>query len=178
MNQLRLVNPVNSQVKPIAMPLVEVDFSLRGDEFTALFQVTRSPIHANPAFPANVSQWGLWDWDVVEVFLQLEPSRYLEFQVSPLGQYFELEIFEPRKRFNKDFRSGLQYRAWQKGSDAWSAQMKLRLGSLGWNGDPASILGNAFAILGEGVTKTYWSLLLDPQEKPDFHLPDKFEPLF
>jgi hypothetical protein len=174
-------------VHPAARPeRIEIEFEarLRGDRLEAVFDVRAPALHANPQLGRDASQWGLWDWDVVELFLATEPgpaARYFEFQVSPLGQFFELEIFEPRKRFNRDFRSGfghgveLQADGW--GDEHWQARMSIPLKTLGWRGNPADLRGNAFAILGEPSARTYWSLFLEPQQTPDFHLPDRFRPL-
>jgi hypothetical protein len=160
-----------------------VDFRLKGTLLTAHFQVQtdRTP-HTNPALPLDDSQWGLWDWDVVELFVSAtgSPDRlpYYEFQVSPLGQYLELEIFEPRKRFNRDFKSGFEHKSLKLNDKfSWTAEMAIPLEKLGWNGDPSRIVGNAFAILGPPESRAYWSLFLGQQTKPDFHLPQEFKKL-
>jgi hypothetical protein len=159
---------------------VDVDIRLKGTLLSALFRVqSDTPSEINPALPTGSSQWGLWDWDVVELFVSCAPGGlpYYEFQVSPLGQHFELEIFEPRKRFNRDYRSGLDCVARATGPGRWEGELSIPLERLGWNGDPAAVTGNAFAILGPKGARTYWSLFLEPQEKPDFHLPHAFRAL-
>lgn len=176
---LRLVHPKQDAAQRGA----SVAFRLDGSFLTALFKVeSTAPSHVNPGLPTGSSQWGLWDWDVVELFVSCagHPGRlpYYEFQVSPLGQFLELEILEPRRRVNRDFASGFGHSARRVDEGRWEAEMRLPLEKLGWDGDPASIHGNAFAILGEPPARTYWSLFLAPQEKPDFHLPGKFRPLF
>ncbi|MBI3542235.1 MAG: hypothetical protein HY075_03035 [Deltaproteobacteria bacterium] len=149
-----------------------------GGRLSARFEVSGQPSRVNAALPTDGPQWGLWDWDVVELFVAAskEPT-YHEFQVSPLGQHFELEIFEPRKRFNRDFRSGFTHSATRTADDRWSAQLAIDLSKLGWTGERADVRGNAFAILGAPGAKTYWSLSTPPQAKPDFHLPEHFKPL-
>jgi hypothetical protein len=172
---LRLVHPAAT---PAGLGPVTVVLALEGDELTARFDVTCDSTHSNPALARDASQWGLWDWDVVELFLQPRAgdSTYYEFQVSALGQFFELEIFEPRKRFNKEFSSGFGHKASMR-PGGWTAEMRIPLAKLGWKGDAAMLRGNAFAILGAPSPRSYWSLFLPPQQKPDFHLPEKFLPL-
>jgi hypothetical protein len=159
---------------------VRVGFALVGDRLEVEF-VTRAPeLRSNAAFGAEGSHWGLWDWDVVEVFVSTGGSGYFEFQVSPLNQGFELRIFEPRKRFDRDFRCAWTHEASVSGAAGareWSARMSLPLRELGWDGDSGKLRGGAFAILGETPTRGYWSLFLPPQQKPDFHLPAEFRPL-
>lgn len=159
---------------------VDAAIHLEGSRLSARFQVRSArPISCNPDLPLNQPQWGLWDWDVVELFVSCTPGRlpYYEFQVSPLGQHFELEIHEPRKRFNRDFRSGFSYAARRLSATDWDAEMCVSLDRLGWNGDPASVTGNSFAVLGPREARTYWSLFEEQQLKPDFHLPERFHPL-
>lgn len=163
---------------------VAVEFSLQNKVLTARFDVTCPAITANPALSGNDSQWGLWDWDVVELFLApFRPTDgqfpcYLEFQVSPLNQYFEMMIFEPRKRFDRDFRLlGLRHSASILSEKRWTAELQIPLAPLGWDGDPGSLFGNAFSIQGKPGERNYWSLYLPPQTKPDFHLPRHFQPL-
>jgi hypothetical protein len=159
---------------------VDADIRLEGSRLSARFQVRSArPVSSNPGLPSNQSQWGLWDWDVVELFVSCTPGRlpYYEFQVSPLGQHFELEIHEPRKRFNREFRSGFTYSARHLSGGDWDAEMSIPLTRLGWDGDPASITGNAFAILGPSDARTYWSLFEGQQVKPDFHIPHRFHRL-
>ncbi len=142
------------------------------------FAVSGATPHVNATLSKESSQWGLWDWDVVELFLSANDTPvYYELQLSPLGQYFELEIFEPRKRFNKQFASGFGHSVNRLGADAWQAEFKIPLSKLGWNGKVDTLRGNAFAILGEPGAKSYLSLNLPEQEKPDFHLPQYFDRL-
>jgi hypothetical protein len=145
----------------------------------AEFRVEGPRPRVNPALPVGVSQWGLWDWDVVEVFVSAGQANtpYLELQLSPLGQHVELLIHEPRRRWDAEFRSGFrgETRPWD--GRAWTARFEVPLTPLGWNGDPVRVRGNFFAILGEPERREYFSAFLPPQAQPDFHLPDRFRPL-
>jgi hypothetical protein len=165
MRPLKLVHPANI-VKNTA---VSVDFELRDRALVARFEVRGAAApYVNKDLARDRSQHGLWDWDVVEVFVRPNPasSDYFEFQVSPLGQFFELQIHEPRKRVNARFHcEGLEYSAYR---------LKIPLDPLGWDGRVESVTGGAFAILGEPRARTYWALFLPKQDTPDFHLPERF----
>jgi hypothetical protein len=160
---------------------IDVDVILSGEDLITMFRVeSEEPIYANPVLSKDSSQWGLWDWDVVELFLSVGPDApipYYEFQISPLNQYFELEIFEPRKKINRDFHSGFSHGARQVSDREWRAEMVIPLKKLGWSGQNAHLRGNLFAILGEPSKRSYWSAFLPQQSAPDFHLPQFFKPL-
>ncbi len=161
---------------------VEVGFGLAGDRLRVRFEVKTFEITPNPELETGSPQWGLWDWDVVEVFLSVNGAKgslpYYEFQVSPLGQYFELKILEPRKQTDREFRSGLKCGARilkdEPGDCHWEGWMEIPLTPLGWDGNPANLVGGAFSILGD-TSKRYWSLFLPQQETPDFHIPQYFQ---
>jgi hypothetical protein len=181
LHSLKVVHPI-AGLPTSAMPRVSVDFSLEHSSLVALFRVEALLVpYLNVGLSKDESQWGLWDWDVVELFLSCGGMRshtpYYEFQVSPVGQFFELEIFEPRKRFNREFRSGFEHSVNKVGEGAFEIRMSIPLIPLGWIGDPATIFGNAFAILGAPEKRIYHGLFLEPQIKPDFHLPAEFKRL-
>lgn len=173
---LRLVHP---EAAPSGIGL-QVTMRLHEGELQVDFEVrTPGPHFVNPALTGGVSHWGLWDWDVVELFLSVSDECYYEFQVSPLGQFFELQIFEPRKRFDRTFHSpGARFTASSLTPQGWCAQMRLPLQELRWDGNLRKLRGNAFAILGPPEQKTYWSLFLPQQARPDFHRPEFFQQLF
>lgn len=185
--QLNLIHPISPATQGVSSDAsVSVRFELVADRLEAEFEVRAPALHFNPEIPMQGSQWGLWDWDVVEVFISVDgqrscpPGRYFEFQVSPLNQSFELEIQEPRVRFDREFRCGWSHRSRTTESgqgQAWNARLSLPLRELGWSGDIATIRGGAFAILGAAGARRYWSLFLKPQAKPDFHLPSEFQAL-
>ena len=95
--------------------------------------------------------------------------------MSPLNQFFQLEIFKPREKFNRDYKSGFEHDVLVT-RFGWQATMNISLTALKWDGREESIRGNAFAILGK--VKSYHSLFLPKQEKPDFHLPEHFNDFF
>lgn len=122
--------------------------------------------------------WGLWNFDVVEAFLQLRSNElnlsapYLEIQVSPLNQPFALVITEPRKVFNAP-RNLLMETKVELDEKNWKAEFKLTLpeeiqGKL--------LYGGFYACLGNGP-REFYALEPNPEANPDFHRPDLFLPL-
>jgi hypothetical protein len=155
---------------------VSVEFEADARALTARFEV-RSSIapRTRPDLALGTSQWGLWEWDVVELFVRGQGAHYYEFQVSPLGQHFELKILEPRKRWDRDWTSGLRASATPE-PWGWRGRLEIPLQALDGQ-DPEALEGGAFAILGAPGSKSYFGLYLPEQAKPDFHLPERFQPL-
>lgn len=144
------------------------------------------PLHVNESLSRGASQDGLWNWDVVEIFLQPNVSSptYYEFVMSPLGQHFELEIFEPRVRTNPKFRSSARFHGFEVRNQGdqffWNANMEIDLKTLGWKPETGRLKWNCFAILGNPSVspgRSYWGLNLPEQAQPDFHLPKHFTAL-
>lgn len=122
--------------------------------------------------------WGLWDKDVFEAFLQLRSSHddlrapYLEIQVSPLNQPFALLIVEPRKTFHAPEKLDLKTKVEIEGRTL-KANLTVVLpeelrGKL--------LYGGFFSCLGE-APREFYALEPNPEEKPDFHRPELFIPL-
>lgn len=119
--------------------------------------------------------WGLWNKDVVEAFLQLRESDtdlnapYLEIQVSPLNQPFALIITEPRKTFFPPATLSFSSSSSVEGK-IWTGKMEVTL--------PAELKGTKlyggfFSILSSDP-KEYYALELNPESNPDFHRPEFF----
>ncbi len=163
---------------------VDTEFELQGEELIARYRVKNPPMHVNEELSEVEPQWGLWEWDVVELFIALgrneagEPLPYFEFQLSPLNQYLELKILQPRKEIDRSVRTGVSRKVIRADSEEWLSELRVPLRRLGWNGDPLNLIGNAFAILGSGEGKSFWSAFLPKQRQPDFHLPEFFRPIF
>jgi len=161
---------------------VEARVALESSRLTVEFQVRTPRIHFNPEWPLDHSKWGLWEQgDVVELFLatgDIAKGGYFEFQVSPGNQFFTLHVLEPRKRHDEKrpmpFTHGSH---WDEKQGLWTAILEVPLGSYGWHGDSDRLCGGLFAMLGEAGSRTYWSSFLPCQEKPDFHLPERFQRL-
>ncbi len=186
-SRLNLVHPTDPTTAPSRKSVIDVEVTLKKQKEELLlkvdFRVTAAALNVNKKLLKDASQDGLWNWDVVEIFLASQGSQgkratYYEFQVSPLGQFFELEIFEPRKRVNPDFKSGIQVNAVIESETPalWDATLYIPLAPIGHK--PGNeIIGNICACLGTEKKREYYSAFLPPQERPDFHLPQYFQKL-
>ncbi len=164
----------------VATHLVQTETEISGRTLTFHFTVTKrdgSEYCANPNYGEDYSQnWGLWETDVVEAFIQLRKTPedvgapYLEVQLSPLNQPFALLIKEPRSVF--EYPKTLNFTHESSGEErTWRARMTVTL--------PDELQGKYLylglnACLGIGE-REFFALNPNPEENPDFHRPDLFE---
>jgi alpha-galactosidase len=118
----------------------------------------------------------LWERDVVEVFLQPDPSHprsYKEFEVSPNGFWIDLDIADDEKH---DLHSGLKRRAQiDDRKKLWVAELSIPMKSLVTRLDPAAIWRvNFYRVEGPQEPRFYsaWRPTGTPQ--PNFHVPGAF----
>lgn len=165
---------------------VSVEFA-HDDEhrlFSANFKVQKSKQFfwlTNQNFQAESKKnWGLWNYDVVEVFLQprLEitytHTPYIELQVSPLNQGFNLVIIEPRQIYYTPLDLRFFHETVLTETNEryiWNTKLTLELPFYS-----KYLFGNCFACLGQGENREYFGLNLKPGVSPDFHRPDYFIP--
>lgn len=139
--------------------------------------------HLNNSFQLDQSVIGLWNYDVVEIFISnlskhnQNLNHYFEFNVSPLNQYFELEIFKPREKSNNAFTSNFKHHC-ELTDNIWKTYFQIPLHIFNTTFENLNLYGNFCACLGKSDQRTYWSSFLPMQEKPDFHLPQYFRQLF
>ena len=132
--------------------------------------------HTDSAFTSDWSKnWGLWNKDVVEVFLQLRANDqdtkapYLEIQVSPLNQPFALIITEPRKVFYAPKELTFTHSVTVEGR-LWTAHMEVILPK---DLKGTHLYGGFFSITGY-EPREFYALEPNPEATPDFHRPELF----
>jgi len=118
----------------------------------------------------------LWDRDVVEAFLQPDPSRklfYREFEVAPNAMWVDLDIF-PGGR--SDLKSGMKRSVYlDRKTQIWSVELAIPLKALTGHFDRHSIWRvNFYRVEGQKEPRSYlaWQPTLTPQ--PNFHVPSAF----
>jgi len=127
-------------------------------------------------------RWGLWNRDVVEVFVNPQPERmshYYEFEVASNNQWIDLEIEKAKTPFNdpswnSDFEHATKI---DEENHFWMAEMRILLSSLGvekiHDGDLWRV--NFFRTAGHGgdEKRTFLAWSLIPQGGT-FHVPNRF----
>jgi hypothetical protein len=147
---------------------IEIDFIVN--------KRTSRPWHSDEVFTEDWSKnWGLWNKDVVEAFLQLRShshdikAPYLEIQLSPRNQPFALIITEPRKIFSAPKVLNFSHHVSLEGR-CWRAHMQVTPPDE-LKGDV--LYGGFFSCL-EHDPREYFALEPNPEPHPDFHRPELF----
>jgi len=118
----------------------------------------------------------LWDRDVVEAFLQPDPSRerfYKEFEVSPNGMWIDLDI-SPKGL--ADLKSGLQRSVFLDVKlHVWAAELAIPLKALTSNFDSNAVWrANFYRVEGTKEPRVYLAWQPTGTPEPNFHVPSAF----
>lgn len=118
----------------------------------------------------------LWDRDVVEAFLQPDPSHppfYKEFEVSPNGMWIDLDIFPGGRA---DLNSGLQRSVHvDPNSHTWAAELSIPMAALTRHFDPALVWrANFYRVEGSKEPRAYLAWQPTGTPEPNFHVPAAF----
>jgi len=140
-------------------------------------------LNVNPDWGATSSVPGLWEKDVVEVFLRPEScDDYFELEVSPLGQWLDVHIRKPRVDVDYRWDSGLRVHASiDKAGGVWIAVLEVpfapMMGCFGDRKRPQ--IGDAwrlnlYRMAGEEPEREYLAWCPTFTAVPDFHVPSAF----
>ncbi len=160
---------------------IKVEWKCEDDLVVMIFSLQKrdaSIWKSDPAFSDDWSKnWGLWNNDVVEAFLQLRSTPedlkapYLEVQVSPLNQPFALIITEPRKTFFPPANLSFTTVSHAEGR-TWKASLTVKLPP---DLQGATLYGGFFSCLSlTDGRREFYALEPNPETSPDFHRPELF----
>jgi hypothetical protein len=168
---LSLVAPAKS----VLNEPIQVKASLADDIMTASYSVNAPSLNATKVLG---SEQYPYMFDVVELFVTFSETGYpyFEFEVSPYNQTFQVRILT-HAQHQEGVDLGLASTAIIRPGSGWSAELKIPLKPLGWDGDPKKIRGNFYSVLGRGSKRSYWSTFLPRAKKADFHQPQFFQAL-
>lgn len=120
---------------------------------------------ASPCAPGPLD--GLWEYEVLELFLLFEGGGYLELECGPHGHW--LSLWFTRIRVPQSCPLPADVAICIEGRQ-WYARMRFPMvASRG-----RLIGGNACAIRGRGANRRFSSHVALPGEEPDFHQPERF----
>ena len=140
--------------------------------FRARYRVITVFLDAEP----NGRRDQLWDRDVVEAFLQTDPThlrRYKEFEVSPNGFWIDLDIGSGEKH---NLKSGLRRRViLNEAAKTWVAEIALPMKYLVERFDPAATWRvNFYRVEGAAEPRFYSAWQPTRTPAPNFHVPEAF----
>ncbi|MGH9493974.1 MAG: sugar-binding protein, partial [Candidatus Sulfotelmatobacter sp.] len=122
----------------------------------------------------------LWNWDVAEVFIGSDFDnirRYKEFEVSPRGEWVDLDIdlsrphHEDGWKWNSGFKSSARI---DKDKRIWYAAMKISFSAIDTR--PAGA-GNTFRInlfVSQGPPGNHQEVTWRAPMQETFHVPERF----
>jgi hypothetical protein len=166
---LSLVAPAKSILKKP----VQVKVSLADDTLTASYSVSTPTLNAKKVLGAEQYPYM---FDVVELFVTFSETGfpYYEFEVSPFNQTYQVRIVSHalhREGVDLGLVSSATIRP-----GGWTAELKIPLKPLGWDGDPGKLRGNFYSTL-ERAPRSYWSSFLPKAKTANFHQPRFFQSL-
>jgi hypothetical protein len=129
-----------------------------------------APFHGDPPPPtAPGPTWGLWRFEVVELFLLGDEGRYTELELGPHGHHLLLQLQGTRHTLRHS--TPLAFTA-QVDGDRWSGGLTLAWALL----PPGPLRANAHAIHGPADGRRHLAWTPSPGDAPDFHRLDQFRP--
>lgn len=145
-----------------------IAFSRRGERLAIEFD---APYFADPAPPrAAGATPGLWDYEVLELFLASPSEHYLELEFGPHGHHWALELQGVRNVVRQGLP--LRYTATIDGA-RYRGLAEVPMSYL-----PDEVTrGNAYAIHGTGAGRRYLAHAAVPGSRPDFHRLGCFVPI-
>lgn len=134
-------------------------------------------LHPNPSQTTETNE--LWDWDVAEAFIGSDFKdilRYKEFQVSPQGEWVDLDInrHEPPKH-DPTWNSGYQVKARiDEAAKTWYGEMKIPMKAI--DSRPAAkgneMRLNLYRIQGPPDSRKH--IAWQPTGRDNYHTPEAF----
>ena len=113
---------------------------------------------------------GLWDHEVIELFLVGDDGRYLEVELGPHGHHLVLQLAGVRRPAASALPLALRV---ARAGAYWTVEAHLPRWWL-----PRSVVrANAFRIDGPPGARAYRAATPLPGDRPDFHQPARFAPV-
>lgn len=133
--------------------------------------------------PPNRPVNQLWETDVVEVFLKPQSCEdYFELEFSPLGQWLDVHILQPRVDVNFNWNSHVRVRAdIQEKEGTWHVIAAIPLATIAaqCNIQDSAREGqcwrlNLYRMAGEEPSREFLAWRPTFTQQPDFHVPSSF----
>lgn len=145
-----------------------------------LFTCPYEDLYLKPSPDTKKETYGLWDWDVAEVFIGSDfkdIQRYKEFEVSPQGEWVDLDVnlHNPHHEEGWVWNSGFEHAVRiDENQHVWYAAMKIPMSAL----DPRPVAaGSTFRVnlfLSQGPPNRHRELAWQAPLSSTFHVPQRF----
>ncbi len=145
-----------------------------------LFICPYEELHLKPEPSTTTETSKLWDWDVAEVFIGTDFNdikRYTEFQVSPQGEWVDLDIDRKPQPPRHDMRwnSGYEVKAQlDREKKVWYGAMKIPLDKIDQRApQPGNLMRINFYRL-QGPPSSHKGIAWQPTNSNSYHVPEAF----
>ena len=145
-----------------------------------LFVCPYEELHLKPAPNTQKETNELWNWDVAEVFVGSDfkrIKRYKEFEVSPQGEWLDLDIdlSKPHHEDGWTWNSGFEVRAHiDEARHSWYGAMRIPLAAID---EHSPKVGNTMRInlfRSQGPDSHKQEVTWQPPMSDSFHVPERF----
>ena len=143
-----------------------------------LFVGRYDAMHLKPNPVTDQDTVPLWDWDVAELFIGSDFAniqRYKEFEVSPQGEWVDLDVRKDLGEFDWKWNSGFEPRARiDRAAKVWYGAMKIPWTSI----DSGEVKAgreyrvNFYRIEGPAPVRKF--LAWQPTKSASYHVPEEF----
>jgi len=166
--------------KPVPNHRTEIRSRWTNNNLYFLFICPYENLHLKPNPVLDKDTWGLWEWDVAEVFIGANLDNinlYQEFEVSPKGEWIDLDI--DRAKMNAQggakWDSGFENKTRiVEANKIWYVEMRIPIGKIDKR---KPVAGNEFRLnlyrcqdKNPGRKYIAWQ----PTGNPSFHTPKAF----
>jgi hypothetical protein len=178
------VKGVVTSIDPFGKPIPNARTEIRSlwtDRYLYFFFISQfERMYLKKPPTPDKETWGIWDYDVVEVFIGHDAQRihlYKEFEVSPQGEWVDLDVDKTRQPQMVDWtwNSGFEFktRVDEKGK-VWFCEMRIPWKSI----DPRKPAAgnelrlNLYRIEGGPPNRRF--IVWSPIYNPSYHTPEGF----
>jgi len=165
--------------QPLVGPPTEVRSRWTNEHLYLLYVCPYDELNLKPEPPSTAETPRLWNWDVAEAFIGSDEeriSRYKEFQVSPRGEWVDLDIDrqDPKGQAGMTWDSGYAVRGRIDAvSKVWVGEMRIPFRAI--DGRPPQV-GRELRVglyrIANVEPRTYYAWR--PTGQTTFHVPEAF----
>lgn len=145
-----------------------------------LFICPYEELNLKPASRTDTETNELWKWDVAEIFIGSDPNeiwRYKEFEVSPQGEWVDLDI-DLHKTHHENgwtWNSGVRVAARiDPGPKVWYACMRIPYASIDQRAATAGNVLRLNLFRAQGPDSRRRAITWQPTQRETFHAPEAF----
>jgi hypothetical protein len=166
--------------KPLPRYRTEIRSRWTKSNLYFLFICPYDTLYLKPAPDTSAETFQLWDWDVAEVFIGSDfhnIRRYKEFEVSPQGEWIDLDIdltaahHEEGWKWNSGFKISTRI---DRAAKIWYAAMRIPFTAIAQSSpaDGTTFRINLYRAQGPPSQRKY--IAWQPTMSDGFHVPDRF----